>query len=186
MLFFDKPPVDTSSVIRGRAEGDQKKPLAHSAKFIARKAELLKRIEKAKTEEETKMAELKRIEKERPGEEMAGEPAPEGVAGNEQARVDALFPAEDAFSGFAKAVLGMADRMNEITKAEYQQLYGEHWQEQYHVDQARLQERKKKWANEAEKNAEIMKHFPPKETAMHSFNNPNARYEDDYDPRYGF
>jgi chromatin structure-remodeling complex subunit RSC1/2 len=169
MLFFTKPPVDTRSVLQGRADGDRNKPLVHSAKFLEVKAELQRR--RAESKEEVEMTDV---------------PASQPVARNEQARTDSLPSTENVVPGLVKAVAGWAEKLNDTTKAEYQQSYGENWQERYSADMLRQQERKRKWAEEAEKNAKNMQHFPKRETASFNFSGRNAKYKDDYDPRYGF
>lgn len=172
MLFFTKPPVDTRSVLTGRSDGDKNKPLVHTAKFQEAKAELQRR-RKAKEQEV----------------EMRDVPAGQSVTENEQTR-SMQFPfTEKLAPGLVKAVTGWAEKLVGATKAEYRQAYGEDWQEAYNADVLRQQERKRKWVEESEKNVEQMQHFPGRETASFTFKGRNpfaGRYEDDYDPRYGF
>jgi chromatin structure-remodeling complex subunit RSC1/2 len=167
MLFFTKPPVDTRSVLSGRSEGDRNKPLSHSARFQEVKAEL-QRKRKEKADDIS----------------MAGVPAAQPGKQNEGL---SLPLTEKVMLGLVKAVTGWAEKLAETTKLEYQQRYAENWQVAYDADMMTQQERKRKWVEDSEKKVE--QQLPDRGTASFNFKGRNpfaGRYEDDYDPRYGF
>jgi chromatin structure-remodeling complex subunit RSC1/2 len=172
VLFFTKPPVDTRSVLTGRSEGDKNRPLVHSARFQEAKAELQRR----------------RKEKEQ-DVDMVDVLAAQSAMGHEQFRGLPLLSTEKVVPGLVKAVTGFAEKLVNTTKVEYQQAYGENWQEAYNADLLQQQERKRKWVEESEKKDEQKQHFADRGTSSFNFKGRNpfaGRYEDDYDPRYGF
>lgn len=172
MLFFTRPPVDTRSVVQGRTEGDRNKPLVHSVKFLEAKAELQRRRAERKMDVE-----------------MVDGPTTDSIPRNPRVQSNQAPSTEALVPGLVTAVKGWAERLSETTKAEYRQAYGENWQEAYNNDMVRQHERKRKWTEESEKKAEQMQHFPKREATSVNFKGRtlwSGRYEDDYDPRYGF
>ena len=158
--------------MQGRTEGDRNKPLVHSVKFLEAKAELQRRRAERKMDVE-----------------MVDGPTTDSIPRNPRVQSNQAPSTEALVPGLVTAVKGWAERLSETTKAEYRQAYGENWQEAYNNDMVRQHERKRKWTEESEKKAEQMQHFAKREATSVNFKGRtlwSGRYEDDYDPRYGF
>lgn len=169
MLFFTKPPVDTRSALFGRSEGDKDKPLAHSARFQEVKAELQRR--QREREEDFNMDDVKESQP---------------VMGKSSGMLP-WSSTKKVAPGLVKTITDWAEKLAETTKVEYQQKYGENWQEVCNADLLKQQDRKRKWVEAAEK--KDGQQFSDRGTASYNFKGRNpfaGRYEDDYDPRYGF
>ena len=196
VLFFTKPPVDTRSILSGRLEGEGRKPLAHSAKFQEYKAALQRKI-KEKEEKEREMAREEETEKDQDQDiDMADAPATQPLTSNAQAGSMPLSSTEQSAPDPTQAMLSWAEKMAEASKAEYVRVYGDDWKQYYDNDELRHRERKILWdQGQAKKQAEAeQKRQLPEEdespyATSYSFKGRNpwvGRYEDDFDPRYGF
>ena len=196
VLFFTKPPVDTRSILSGRLEGEGRKPLAHSAKFQEYKAALQRKI-KEKEENEREMAKDEETEKDKDQDiNMADAPATEPLTSNAQSGSMPLSSTEQSGPDPTQAMLSWAEQMAEASKAEYVRMYGDDWKQYYDNDELRHRERKILWDQEQAKKqaeAEQKRQLPEEDESpyatSYSFKGRNpwvGRYEDDFDPRYGF
>jgi hypothetical protein len=193
VLFFTKPPVDTRSILSGRLEGEGRKPLAHSAKFQEYKAALQRKI-KEKEEKEREMAREEETEKDQDQDiDMADAPATQPLTSNAQAGSMPLSSTEQSAPDPTQAMLSWAEKMAEASKAEYVRVYGDDWKQYYDNDELRHRERKILWEQEQAKKAEQKRQLPEEDESpyatSYSFKGRNpwvGRYEDDFDPRYGF
>ena len=202
VLFFTKPPVDTRTILTGRSKGETYKPLVHSAGFQEYKAALKRRI-KEKEEKEREMAKKKEMDIDTDNDKkqdinMADAPLTQPLTGNEQSGSMPVSSTEQSGPDPQQAMIAWAERMAEATKDGYRRMYGADWKLYYDNDELRHRERKALYDQErAKKKADIeaaQKLQLPEEdespyATSYSFKGRNpwvGRYEDDFDPRYGF
>lgn len=196
ILFFTKPPVDTTHIVSGRISGEKDKPLRHSEEFLAARAQREKSITDRKRELEAshgspnaKRAKVGQFgeHRDKDGRIQADPSKAAQIKETEEKQQRELKDrnTKNLLKSWTQGLAKLSEQLAEGHNNEYKARYGQRWKEYMAEDVARRHEQDFKDSEILRRDEEFRGQiiYDPTYDQNWRYDFWTGKYADDYDPR---